>query len=308
MEKLFRALANTNRLRIIAVLGRGPLNVSEISSVLRLSQSSISHSLRVLLDAGVVLRRGKGSWVYYSLNKSDKNAGPLLVAIEKLETVTDNQDADLRGLARCYRDRRSLTEKFFDDAAGKDNEISRLVVDPSGYIQTIIDMLPSEGHILEVGCGRGDILRILCETNREVTGVDHSAEMLSAAGRLLAKDGLKKCADLRLGTAEHLPVADSSIDCVLAHMILHHLGEPGVFFEEASRVLKDDGSIIVAELAPHDDMEMREKQGDLWPGLDESYVMDRARNNNFKIGNRSTANDGKIFIFSAVKQNRKEPQ
>lgn len=309
MEKLFKALANTNRLRIVAILSRGPLNVSEISSVLRLSQSNISHSLRVLLDAGIVVRRGKGSWVYYSLNKSDTNAGPILTALEKLETVTDTQKVDFRGLARCYRDRRLSTEKFFDEAAGKENEIPRLASDCSGYIQTILDMLPDKGRILEVGCGRGDILRILCEMRGEgVIGMDHSAEMLSAAGRMLAKSGLAMCADLRLGTAEHLPAADSSIDCVLAHMLLHHLGEQGVFFKEAARVLKNGGSLLVAELSPHDDTEMRDKQGDLWPGLDEQEVIEQIRSNDFEIENRSTADDGKIFIFSAVKQKRKETQ
>jgi len=302
MEKIFRALANRNRLRIVKILGRGPLNVSEISTVLRLSQSNISHSLRTLLDAGIVVRRGKGSWVYYSLNRSDESPCILLDAVEELEAHSDEQNHDMDGLARCYRDRRSFTEKFFDDAAGRENEMPRLAGDPSGYLQIILDMLPDEGHMLEIGCGRGDILRVLCETGRTVTGVDHSAEMLNTTRKILAKSGLNDCADLRLGTAEHLPVANNSIDCILAHMILHHLGEPSVLFEEVARVLKDKGSMIVAELAPHDDMEMRDKLGDLWPGLDENDVISWAKQAGFEVKKNRTAEDGKIYIFFAVKQ------
>ena len=53
MKNMFDALANSSRLRMVRILLRGPLNVSEISTVLGLSQSNVSHSLRKLLDAGI---------------------------------------------------------------------------------------------------------------------------------------------------------------------------------------------------------------------------------------------------------------
>ncbi len=61
MEKVFSALGERNRLRMALILQNGPLNVSEIASVLGLSQSNASHHLKLLLDSGVLARSGRGN-------------------------------------------------------------------------------------------------------------------------------------------------------------------------------------------------------------------------------------------------------
>ena len=69
LTKIFKALANERRLRILYLLARGGKEtVSSISHNLGLSIRSISKHLLKLEDAGLVARKQTSRWVYYSLN------------------------------------------------------------------------------------------------------------------------------------------------------------------------------------------------------------------------------------------------
>jgi len=67
LTKLFRALGDETRLRIIALLAHGELCVCHIEKALELSQPNVSRQLGILRAAGVVDARRDGSWMYYSL-------------------------------------------------------------------------------------------------------------------------------------------------------------------------------------------------------------------------------------------------
>ena len=56
VDRVFRALADRNRLRIVMILQRGPLTVNEISTVLGLTQPNTSRHLKALHEAGVLER------------------------------------------------------------------------------------------------------------------------------------------------------------------------------------------------------------------------------------------------------------
>lgn len=64
-EAVFKALANTTRLRILAVLDDGECNVYELQACLDLPQSTVANQLRRLRDVGLVKSRKKGKWTYY---------------------------------------------------------------------------------------------------------------------------------------------------------------------------------------------------------------------------------------------------
>ena len=67
MSRLFKALGDETRLRIIALLSHGELCVCHLEEALSLSQPNISRHLSVLRSAGVVEPRRDGTWVYYRL-------------------------------------------------------------------------------------------------------------------------------------------------------------------------------------------------------------------------------------------------
>lgn len=86
--ELFKALADPARVRIVNVLATSgePVCVCNLVEPLGLSQPTVSHHIRKLLDAGLVEREQRGKWAYFSL-KAD--------AVEKLAAV-----ADLKGASR----------------------------------------------------------------------------------------------------------------------------------------------------------------------------------------------------------------
>ncbi len=82
--KVFKALADETRLRILALLLEGELCVCEIMAALELPQSTVSRHLAYLRNSGWVLDRRQGVWMYYRLNDIDnptvKTMKPLLLS------------------------------------------------------------------------------------------------------------------------------------------------------------------------------------------------------------------------------------
>ncbi|HYC00741.1 MAG TPA: metalloregulator ArsR/SmtB family transcription factor [Candidatus Limnocylindrales bacterium] len=69
VSRLFKALADETRIRIVALLSHGELCVCHLEAALGLSQPAASRHLAVLRNAGVVDTRREGSWVYYGLTR-----------------------------------------------------------------------------------------------------------------------------------------------------------------------------------------------------------------------------------------------
>jgi ArsR family transcriptional regulator len=84
--ELFKALADPARVRIVNTLATNPesICVCELIEPLGLSQPTVSHHLKRLLDAGLLEREQRGKWAYFSLKRD---------AVEKLGAV-----ADLKGV------------------------------------------------------------------------------------------------------------------------------------------------------------------------------------------------------------------
>jgi len=65
--KIFKALADPNRLRIMLLLRRRELCVCELMFILRMEQSRVSHHMRVLREAGIAEDVREGRWIIYRI-------------------------------------------------------------------------------------------------------------------------------------------------------------------------------------------------------------------------------------------------
>ncbi len=74
LTKLFRALGDETRLRIVALLSHGELCVCHLERALDLSQPNVSRQLGILRAAGVVDGRREGTWMYYALAPQEHDA------------------------------------------------------------------------------------------------------------------------------------------------------------------------------------------------------------------------------------------
>lgn len=84
--KLFKALSDQNRVRIIKMLEEREMCVCEMTVVLELATSTVSKHLSILRDAGLVIDRKEGKWVNYSLNidNDDEDSDEILFYIRNI--------------------------------------------------------------------------------------------------------------------------------------------------------------------------------------------------------------------------------
>ena len=71
---LFHALSDETRLELLEHLSNGERCVCELTDAMKATQSLLSFHLRVLKDAGLILDRREGRWMYYSISSSAINA------------------------------------------------------------------------------------------------------------------------------------------------------------------------------------------------------------------------------------------
>jgi ArsR family transcriptional regulator len=73
VAELFSALSDTSRIRIIAALADGEMNVSALAEIVGISESAISHHMRHLRQMRLVRGRKDGRYVFYSLDDDHIN-------------------------------------------------------------------------------------------------------------------------------------------------------------------------------------------------------------------------------------------
>ena len=82
--RLFKALSDPNRLRILKMLQTKSLCVCEITEILNLATSTVSKHLSILKEAGFTLEEKEGKWVNYKINPtpSDKRITSILSTLD----------------------------------------------------------------------------------------------------------------------------------------------------------------------------------------------------------------------------------
>ncbi len=83
----FAALADTGRLRIVSALSVSEMCVSDMSALIGVNQTTLSHQLRMLRSAGIVRCRKQGKVVFYSLASPD--VAELMLLVTRLEDAAE---------------------------------------------------------------------------------------------------------------------------------------------------------------------------------------------------------------------------
>jgi ArsR family transcriptional regulator len=265
------AVSDPQRCRLLRLLERHELTVSELCSVLQLPQSTVSRHLRTLLDDEWVTARRDGTSRYYSMSADD-----LAPDARRLWQLIGEQVAEGAGVAhddarveRVLAGRRAKSQEFFSSAA---EEWDRLRADLFGdrlHHQALLGLVPDEWVVGDLGCGTGAMAQALAPFVRRVIAVDGSPEMLRAAGRRLES---VTNVEVRHGAIEALPVGDGELDAAVMMLVLHHLPEPGRALAEAARALKPGGRLLVVDMKPHDRAEYQQQMGHVWLGFSDHQV------------------------------------
>lgn len=77
--RVFKAFCDENRLQILEMLRSGEKCACVLLENLQISQSTLSHHMKILCDSGIVVSRRDGKWTHYSISEvGSRNAAELL--------------------------------------------------------------------------------------------------------------------------------------------------------------------------------------------------------------------------------------
>ncbi len=105
----------------------------------------------------------------------------------------------------------------------------------------LLDRVPADARVLDVGCGEGRFAAELVRAGAEVVGIDVAAEPLRRARERHPE------LDLRQMAAEGAwPLEDASFDAVWAGEVIEHVADTAGWLSEARRVLRSGGSLLLS--------------------------------------------------------------
>jgi DNA-binding transcriptional ArsR family regulator len=250
---LFRTLGDPNRLRILALLGREELSVSELQEILGVGQSTVSTHLAQLRRVGLVATRKDGSATRSVLATPDGEDALVQLATAALSAP------DEAALARVCAARAAPAPEGLgaDYLPGRSWE---------AFAHLLLALVPPL-RIADLGVGTGHLTRLLAARARATIAVDRDPAALAR----LAQPGDSFVIEPREGTLEALPLAPGEVDVVVLSQSLHCAADPDDTLRQCRRALAPAGRIVILDLAPHPHEWARHRLGHLhlgFPDLD----------------------------------------
>ena len=233
----FKSLGDLTRLRLVALCQPGECSVSELTHVIGQSQPRISQQLKQLCEAGLLRRFRDGKRVFYRVPATDGRKAGLHQLFELIPSGDPLFIEDLNQLRQLRGQGISRTTRVGGvDVA--DRAIHKALVE--------LTVAAPIGDLLDVGCGRGSILKLLASRARRAVGVDidENARRLARAELMLA--GLPNCS-LRQGNMYRLPFDDAEFNTIILDDVLADAADPVRALVESRRLLKPGGRLFILQ-------------------------------------------------------------
>src|SRR5437899_2485627 len=306
---VYRLLGDEARLRLLRVLGRERLNVTELTGILGLAQSGVSRHLGLLKEAGLVAEERDGGFSYYRLASGLEDAGvhplsPVLRA--QFDEAVDDPAvrADEARLQEVLR----LRKENFDAHAGPDTRDARQLVPGRSWAawSRAIGLLMPALAVADLGCGEGYLTIEAARWASKVIAVDRSDVVLARA-RALARRRPVTNVIWKKGELEKLPLRDGSVDVAMLSQALHHAVSPARAVEEAARVTAPGGRVLLLDLRTHQEEWVRAKLGDRRLGFDDDELKKMLMASGLSdvrvgVGARKAGDPFTVLIASGTKQ------
>ena len=265
------ALADPTRCRILLLLEKHELTVSELCGVLQMPQSSVSRHLKTLADDDWVSSRRDGTSRFYSLALDDLDSGasrlwPLIREQVEGTAAAGQDERRLRGvLAR----RRTRSREFFATAApGWDRRRDELFGN-TFYLWAMLGLVNPTLVVGDLGSGTGQLSETIAPYVKRVIAVDGSPDMLEAARKRLEH---VPNVDIRQGELEALPLTDGELDAAVLSLVLHYSPDPARALAEVARAVRRGGRLLVLDMLPHEREEYQQQMGHVWLGFSEKQI------------------------------------
>lgn len=291
LANALKLLGDDTRLRVLRLIVREPLNVSEITSILGLAQSGISRHLSLLKKAGLVEERREGVWSYYQipnrlllLDSANGHGKSAPLAPEKGTGEEVTADPELRQVWAFVKSRLGEAEDPYGDLPRlaevlrqRENYgggLNEKLLEPGqswfAWSRALQCLLPAVDAI-DLGCGDGSITVEIGRFARKVVGIDVNPRALAAARKRAEREKLDNVV-FREDRIEALREKDASYDLAVLCQSLHHMTDPARGIQEAARVLRPGGRLLVVDLAPHKEQWVLAKLGHAHLGFEPQHL------------------------------------
>lgn len=275
MVDTLKAAAESSRLRILALLTRGDLTVSDLTDILNQSQPRVSRHLKLLMEAGLIDRYQEGSWAYFRLSDNDVARDFVGGLVSGVHVGDPQIERDLERLAAVRSKRQEKAAEYFSANAASWDQIRSLHA-PDQAVEAALKRLVGKKPfqaMLDLGTGTGRLLELFAPLYRRGIGIDMSREMLSVARANLEKAGVGH-AQVRQGDIYAPPVDRDAFDLVTIHQVLHYLDDPLRAIREAARTLRPAGRLVVVDFAPHGLEFLRDEHAHQRLGISDRQIAD----------------------------------
>lgn len=287
---VFKAIGEETRLRVMALLLRGELTVTELTQILGQSQPRVSRHLKILSDAGLVEKYREGSWVFYRADAAGPEGEAVFGVVRALDGSEDRVVARDREKFQQSREARArLAARYFEENASDWEKVRRLHLPDRDIERRMLALLGHEkvSLFVDLGTGTGRMLELFAGAYEQGLGFDLSREMLAVARANLESAGVSH-AQVRLGDIFAAPLDSATADIVCLHQVLHFLADPGAAVAEAARLLKPGGRLLISDFAPHDLEFLREHHAHRRLGFSDDEVKSWCRQSGLSLGDVET--------------------
>jgi len=262
-------LSDETRARLLLVLEEQEFTVSELCQALQLPQSTVSRHLRVLADDGWVRSRTSGTSRHYRMAELGGAMAELWTVVRAPMSEAATVGADAERAQSVLVRRRERSREFFSTAAGAWDGLRDELFGRESALLPLFGFLDPSWEVADLGAGTGALTVRIAPYVKRVYAVDSSREMMEALGSRVAD---LSNVEVRAGELESLPLATESVDVAVMLLVLHYVPDPRRALEEACRVLRPGGRLVVVDMREHEREEYRVEMGHVWPGFGEAQV------------------------------------
>lgn len=267
-----KTLGHPDRLRILSLLSQGELTVSELVQILGLSQPRITQYIKSLEQVGIVERMKEGSWVFSRLKRGPEARSPILAATLASLTADNPQiRSDRLRLEQVRADRSQQAEAFFASVANDQDQLGHEYLPQEDIESALLDLVSGLkfSRMVDLGTGTGRMLKLFARHIQSGVGVDDSVEMLRVARHTLSDDAYAHIS-VQQADLQDAPLRDGAADLVTLHQVLHFLDDSEHALEEAARLLKDEGHLLITDFTAHQFEHYRENYAHRHLGFSDS--------------------------------------
>lgn len=269
LAAFLKAASDPLRLLVLRLLKQDSFAVLELCQLLAVKQSALSHHLKVLAQAELVVTRREGNTIFYRrYQKPDCACKQLRQALFDEVDQLALDAAVLARLTQVRRERALSSVQFFGEMAQAFRQQQEQIADYELYGSAVAAMLDqlaldSRALALEVGPGNGQFLLELAARFERVVGIDNSQSMLAQA-----RETVRLKDNIELQHGDFNEALGFTPNCVVMNMVLHHTSSPQEVVAAAGRMLQVGGHLVICDLGHHQQAWVRESCGDIWFGFE----------------------------------------